>query len=183
LHLVIFIAAVTGTRRGEILALIWEDIDFDVKEIRIRRALRHNATTKRPKSKSGTRTLALPDELAQQLLEHRRVQDLARESYGAAYDDRGFVFAESDGRPWKPNSISTLYRRIVRDAEIGKVKLHELRHSLASILIANGVDIATVAKILGHADKAFTLRQYVHSTSSNDRKADSVMRRRARAAA
>lgn len=182
LHLVIFIAAVTGARRGEILALIWDDFDFDALKIRVRRALRHNATTKRPKSKSGVRVLDMPEELALQLLAYKEKQDEARKAYGDSYDDRGFVFAEPDGRPWKPNSISTLYRRIVRDAGIGKVKLHELRHSLASILIANGVDLATVAKILGHADKSFTARQYVHASGINDSKAQSVIARRAAAA-
>jgi integrase len=161
LHLVIFIAAVSAMRRGEILALTWDAVDLEAGLLHVRKSLRRDSTFKLPKTDRGIRNLAIPPEVADLLRAHKRQQYEIRETV-PQMADLDLVFSNPDGRPWNPNSIGTLYNRICRDSRIGRVKLHELRHSLASLLIAANVDVPTVAEILGHADEAFTMHQYVH---------------------
>lgn len=168
LFLVILIAALTGARRGEILALSWRDVDTEGHRIRIGRSLERDTMLKDPKTDSGFRRVPIPDELLDLLRRHRELQDPHRQVFGAAYDSRDLVFCNDDGSPWKPDSIGTLYRAIVRRSGVGHVRLHDIRHSMASILIAAGVPIATVSKLLGHGDVDVTLRIYTHAFEEDD---------------
>jgi integrase len=168
LFLVILIAALTGARRGEILALSWRDVDEEGRRIRIGRSLERDTTLKDPKTDAGYRRVPIPGELLALLRSHRELQEPHRILLGSAYDHRDLVFCNDDGSPWKPDSIGTLYRAIVLRSGVGHVRLHDIRHSTASILIAAGVPITTVSKLLGHADVYTTLRIYAHAFEEDD---------------
>lgn len=170
LFLVIFIAVVTGLRRSEILALRWRDIDLQLTQLTVAKSLQRDCSLENPKSKRSKRTLWLPSELVE-LLQARRP---------TGYTPDGQVFCDDRGAPWKPDSIGTLYRRIVRDSGIEYVQFKELRHSAASIMIALGVPLPTVSRILGHANTAITGGIYAQAIRELDEHARAVMADNAR---
>jgi hypothetical protein len=96
------------------------------------------------------------------LLGHRLAQDGQRAQLGTAYADHGLVFAEADGNPWHPNHVTKTFTTITRDAGLRRIRLHDLRHGRASLMLAAGVDIAVVSKVLGHASIRTTADTYSH---------------------
>lgn len=81
---------------------------------------------------------------------------------GAGYDDQDAVFAMPDGQPWNPETISQAFDRLVRASELPRIRLHDLRHTHASHLLAAGVNVKVASERLGHASVAFTLDTYGH---------------------
>ncbi len=163
LELPVLIAACSGLRRGEILGLQWRDFDEHGRTLRVDRQVGRGRVLGPPKSESGIRDVPIPQPLVDAFVAHRaRVLGAEASRPRDAYDER-FVFSEADGRPWDPETISTVWRGIVRRAKIGHVRLHDLRHSTGSILIAEGVPIPVVSEILGHASPAITMRVYAHA--------------------
>ena len=169
------LAAATGARRGELLALKWSDLDFVRNKIAINKTLeeigRGNERTiraKAPKTKSGTRTLDLPPDSIAVLREHRAKQMQAALAVGVN-ERNGLMFPK---HPWEPHeyeSPGSLTRRFTRLARWRgfNVHLHQLRHSLASLMLRNHVPVTDVARRLGHANAAITLQIYSHSIESD----------------
>jgi integrase len=172
----IAVAATTGVRRGELVGLRWDDIDAESGTLHVRRAVKHNDgpgwVVGLPKTHQE-RTIALDSFTLAVLKEHRaRVETWAAEA-SVALDPDGYVltFDPSATTPMKPDSLGQAFGRLCRAEGVDELSLHTLRHYSASVLIASGRDVRTVAGRLGHSDAATTLRVYSHMVEGRDRDA------------
>jgi integrase len=105
-----------------------------------------------PKTASGdARVVDLDDGTVGALLGHRLAQDSERAAWGPAYADHGLVFAREDGTPLHPQTVTKRFLRLVDEAGLRRVRLHDLRHGQASLMLAAGVPLAVVSKRLGHS--------------------------------
>jgi integrase len=169
----IAVAIGSGCRRGELLALRWSDVDLEQGTLRIARSLervtlrtakrtRYELRFKEPKTKRSRRTVALPPFVVARLRRCRVEQAERFLHAGAGRPDSSTLLFERDGLPWNPNTFGLTFARIARDAKLPKVRLHDLRHSFASLLLAGGADLKTVSTALGHSTIAVTADTYAH---------------------
>jgi integrase len=177
LHEVILVAVSTGMRRGEVLGLRWPDIDFERSRITVSNALQPDGTLSQPKTVRSRRDIGAPSTVLEALRSHKAHQNELKLALGPAYADCGFVFATEFGASWTPDSISTLYRAIVKRAKLGKLRFHDLRHTAASLMLGEGLPITTVAAILGHANTSTTLSVYAHAIKGSEQGAAMLMER------
>ena len=167
LHAMWVVLGTTGARRGEVLGLTWRHIDFERSRLRIAQALTQvgdeiQVTT--PKSERGKRLIALDAFTLEALKAHRRGQLEERLSLGLGRpSDDGFVFAQPDGEPLHPNAITLAFQHRVRASKVRRIRLHDLRHSAASLMLQAGVNPKVASERLGHASVGFTLTVYSHS--------------------
>jgi integrase len=161
------VALHTGLRRGELLALRWNDVDFEKGTLRVDESLDQHGTFHAPKRKDSRRTLRLTPVSLIALKAHRAHQNKERLKVGERWEDNGLVFPNIVGRLMNP---SNLYRRefqplLERAGLAGKgFTFHSLRHTFATTLAANGVHPSTAQKLLGHKDIRMTLAIYTHAT-------------------
>jgi integrase len=170
------VALFTGCRLSEVLALRWDRIDLDGKMISVREALEqtkaYGIRFKPPKSKAGRRDITLPDILIDILREHRKAAlELRMQLGGGRLPDDALLFADIDGKPLSPNAVSAAWADLAKRIGMPQVSFHALRHTHASQLIDEGVDIVTISKRLGHAKPDITLRTYAHLFRKDDGKA------------
>lgn len=163
-----FVLLVTyGLRRGEVLGLRWQDIDMDHGVLRIRNTLQRfgGAFRQGPvKTKAGRRDLPLLPATRQCLLQ------LRPELTGACQVD-GLIFADEQGKPPDPDSFSKTFQRLARRHDLPVIRVHDLRHTTATLLKDLNVPARDAQSILGHADITTTLRIYQHVTIANRRDA------------
>jgi len=175
LALFVVLAAGTGARRSELIALRWSDVDIDARKIRIGRGivLGTEGLVEKDTKTHSVRNVSL-DATAVRELEGQRTRASAQLSgAGFSWSQAAFVFSSSiDGsRPWFPDSVSRRFRQLCDRAGLRGVRLHDLRHYVATRLLANGVDVRTVAGRLGHRNAATTLNVYAHFLADADRDA------------
>lgn len=159
--------ALAGLRRGEIAGLRWEDVDLDGRTVLIEktrvdvggRALDQDD----PKTASASRVLPLPDALLGELNAAKARQAAERLSLGEAYAGKNYVVCNEAGEPYHPSTLSTMWHGAIKNLAVPQVRLHDARHTCATLMHLQGVPIALVAAWLGHADVSFTLRTYVHA--------------------
>jgi integrase len=162
------LALATGCRRGELLALVWRDIDFPRRLALISKSVEQTAAGLRIKNtKSERPRLCTLPKVAMDALEHLRQKQLARSIYSA----RGYIFCNHSGEILRPDLISQIIVRRLRRAGICDASLHTLRHSHASNLLSNGVPLPAVSARLGHADPQVTARIYSHALPGDDERA------------
>ena len=166
-----WLLATTGMRRGEALGLRWADIDLDRKTIRITRTLITTEVQRvgspgfawgTPKTAKGRRTIALDDDAIAAVKAHRKRQREERLAAGAAYQDQDLVICEPDGAPLHPKTISYQFRKAARAAGLPRIRLHDLRHTHATLALLAGVHPRVVQERLGHANVSITLDTYSH---------------------
>lgn len=163
-----------GLREGEILALRWQDVDWSARAVTITQTLKRSRTgyvIGPPKTAASQRTVALDTQVMHALREHRRAQVQTRLRVGADYHDHDLVVATALGTPLLPSNLRRVFARLCQAAGVPRIRFHDLRHTHASWLVAQGVDIRTVADRLGHAAVSFTLQTYVHSRLDHQRAA------------
>ncbi len=118
------------------------------------------------------------------LVAHGLTQDARRQAWGPAYSDHDLVFAREDGTPLRPERVTKRFSLLVKHVGLRPVRLHDLRHGRASLLLASGTDIAVVSKMLGHSSIALTADTYSHLLDGVGRKAadaaDALIPRRPR---
>jgi integrase len=168
MYWLVLLGVATGARLGELLALRWADIDLDAGTVRIgasRRMVGGRMEVKPPKTAAGVRTVTLGQSTVAALRRLRAEQAQRRLVFGAGYAmAEDLVICKADGRPYRPDSTSTMFRKFVDAAGLPRtVHVHTLRHSAASFLAAAGVPASDIAAQLGHADGgALALKVYVH---------------------
>lgn len=161
----IIVAAGTGMRRGEILGLHWSDVDLDAARLRVVTSLVRlddGPGFAPPKTARGRRPVALPPFVVMALRHHRTKQMKRRLSLGRTWADNDLVFDRGDGEPFDPDSFTHGFRKIARQAGLSHVRLHDLRHAFATMLLGQGIHPAIASAILGHATPGFTMRVYQH---------------------
>lgn len=158
--------ALLACRRGEALGLYWSDIDFKNNEITLKRALIENNLTNTVeiadlKTDNSYRTIPLPKQMRQLLLDIREQRRIAAQGAGEHVIDSPFVFLTAAGKPFRPSSVSRAYKRAADRVGID-THLHELRHAGVTHMLTCGIDPKTVSGFVGHASAQFTLNQYAH---------------------
>ena len=168
------LAATTGLRRGELLGLRWQDVDLDNGRVSIVQTLTVAGGVVRfsePKTARGRRSLALDDATVKALRAHRKQQSEERLAWGPAWQDVGLVFTREDGRHLDPYWPTHALPRLAREAELPRIRLHDLRHSYASAALVAGVSPKVVSDRLGHSTIALTLDTYSHVLPALDEEA------------
>jgi integrase len=174
-----WVMAFTGIRRGEVPGLCWSDVDLDAGVLHVRRAIgrgEKGAYSKATKSDSGNRSIELDSDTVKMLRDHRRAQAERRLLVGPGWRDRaGLVFTEVDGSPIELSRLTSRWRSLTRThaaaAGVAVIRLHDLRHSHATQLLAAGARPEVVTKRLGHSSVAFTLSTYAHVYEGDQRAA------------
>ncbi|OBG09551.1 integrase [Mycolicibacterium fortuitum] len=167
--------AVYGLRRGEILALDWKSVDFDKTTISItaaRLAVSGGSMTGATKTRTSTRILPMPDDLSRALRAERKRQREAKLALGSKWKESGLVVVDEFGQAPHPDTLTKAWRKATESAGLPHVRLHDARHSCATLMHMRGVPVVVIAAWLGHQDAGFTLRTYAHST--NDALADAA---------
>jgi integrase len=177
----IILAASSGARRGELLALRWRDIDLDGGRLSIERGIVRvdDRLIEQGTKTHQSRRISLDSTTVAALKAHKlRMTERARVA-SAAIGSESFVFSNAiDGSsPWHPDSTSRAFRRICQQAGVTRVRLHDLRHYVATRLLAAGVDVRTVAGRLGHRNPSTTLNVYSHFVPEADQDAADALGR------
>lgn len=166
LYLPVALAVATGLRRGELLALRWQDIDLESAQLTVARSLEQtkgNLNFKAPKTDRSRRRIALPQVIVRLLRAHKAKQAQWRLKLGPIYQDQNLVLARDDGAPWPPDNFSTAFAdHIRRHPKLAKVRFHDLRHTHATQLLKQGVHPKIVSERLGHSNISITLDTYSH---------------------
>jgi integrase len=171
LHPIAVVALATGLRRGELLALRWQDLDLDGGTLRVEQTQRGGLVFKAPKTRHGRRTVTLPVSTVALLRDHWKEQQEQRLALGLGKaPDDALVFADWDGSPRPPRTVTQQWRKAMEKASL-TVTFHSLRHTHASTLIAAGLDVLTISRRLGHGSPAITLGVYGHLFKPDDRAA------------
>lgn len=175
------LAASTGARRGELLALRRHDLDLAAGMVSIKRGI---VITDVGLVEQGTKThqarrISLDPRTVEVLSMHLGQQDVLAASIGMAFRVEGFVFTHTlDGSaPWRPDSTTRAFHRLCARCGVVGVRLHDLRHYVATRLLSNGIDVRTVAGRLGHRNPSTTLNVYSHFVPESDRDASTALAR------
>jgi integrase len=161
-----YIELATGLRRGELLGLKWQDIDWKNGIIKVRRQVArvNGEIVEAPlKTKNSYRAVTISQQAIEVLREQKR----------KTHDT--YVFPSPNGGPLSPDSVNNMLKRVLERAGIPKVRFHDLRHTFATIALQNGVNIKTVSGMLGHFSAGFTLDTYAHVTTSAQTEAAQTM--------
>ncbi|HSH58472.1 MAG TPA: tyrosine-type recombinase/integrase [Acidimicrobiales bacterium] len=157
--------ATTGLRRGEALGLRWEDLDLDAGRAAIRQTLSSvggKVSFSTPKTAKSRRSVSLDPATVAALRAHRKAQLTERLAWGSSYEDHGLVFCRENGTPVRPDTLTRQFRDLANGAGLRPLRVHDLRHTYATIALGAGTHPKVVADRLGHATIAVTLDTYSH---------------------
>ena len=158
------ISAMTGMRRGEVLGLRWQDVDFDNARLHVRQAIvsvAYEVIVSSPKNHLA-RVIDVDPGTVEHLRLHRKRQKQERELWGRDYEDHDLVVCKENGTPLHPQTYSQAFERTVKKTELPRIRLHDLRHTHATIALSAGIPTKVISERLGHENPAFTLKQYAH---------------------
>ena len=164
-----YLELVTGLRKGELVALRWEDVDIQNKTISVSKQYVRNPDGSReltqPKTENSVRLVSIPQTAVDLLIqEHDR------------HPDSPCLFPSPvTGEMYHPDSVVKLHEKILKDAGLPHIRFHDLRHTFATTALQNGVDVKTVSSMLGHYDAGLTLRTYTHATRQKQDEAARTM--------
>ncbi len=175
----IIITIFTGVRLGELMGLEWDDIDFRNGIISINKASQYlsekGVFTKDPKTESSIREVAIPDFVVSLLEQYKLWYDEQKSFCGELWTDSNRLFVQSDGKPMHPSTISKWFVKYVGQIGLPVINFHGLRHTNATLLISQNIDVAVVAARLGHAQITTTFNFYVHPIISHNRNAGNAL--------
>jgi integrase len=164
-----------GLRQGEALGLWWSDVELKGGVLRVRRALQRQRggglVFTDPKTMRSKRTIPLPPPLVEALRQHRERQESERLAAGSLWHGSGCVFTTPLGTPVDPRNDYREFKKLLTKASLPSVRLHDLRHTAASPLLAQNVPARVVMEILGHSQIALTMNTYSHAAPDVSREA------------
>jgi len=161
----------TGMRRGELLGLRWQDVRLDVGYLTVRQAVivvRGHPQIKEPKTATSVRTIHLPPTVRDRLVTHGETQRERRErrngrlASGTSQHDGDLVFVTREGGVINPDNLDYDFAKLIRRAGVLRIRIHDLRHTYATLALEQGIPVKVVSENLGHADISTTLRTYAH---------------------
>ena len=171
----IILTVFTGVRLGELMGLEWTDVDFKNGIISINRSSQYlsdmGVFTKVPKTESSIREIAIPEFIIFLLEDYKLWYEEQKSIYGELWTNSDRLFVQADGKPMHPSTISKWFVKYVGQIGLPVINFHGLRHTNASLLVAQNIDIAVISARLGHAQISTTLDFYVHPLLSHNRKA------------
>ena len=165
---------ITGARRGEILGLKWDNVDFDHNRIHICNSILYKPDIgvyeETPKTETSVRFVTLPLETMKLLRKYRAWQNEERLRLGEYYQYQGFVFSQDNGHPMHPDSVKRWLNKFSARHDLPHINPHAFRHTMASMLYFNGVDSVSISKRLGHAQVSTTANIYAHVMEEADQR-------------
>jgi integrase len=168
------LAATTGMRRSELGGAEREFLDLDAGLLEIedtRVVVDGKAEDSDGKTESSRRTISLDPLTVAYLRQHLMMLDKERQAFGSAYHDAGKLLCHGDGQPIHPDTITRRFNRLVDQAGVPRIRLHDVRHTYATVSLDNGIDPKIVSDRIGHANMAYTLQIYTHRSTGRDRDA------------
>ena len=169
----------TGVRLGELMGIEWSDVDLQNGIININKSSQYLSDkgifTKDPKTESSIRDIAIPNFVVSLLEEYKLWYDEQKSIYGELWTNSDRLFVQSCGKPMHPDTISKWFVKFIKGIGLPVINFHGLRHTNATLLIAQQVDVATVSARLGHAQITTTYNFYVHPLQSHNKIAGSVL--------
>jgi len=162
----VVVAVSTGLRLGEALGLQWSDVDITRRQLRVNKTLQRvsglGQILAETKSRRGRRTIFLPVRAAEAFRNEQAHQNDRRIAAGKDWNPTDFVFTSQTGRPLDQRNVLRMFRRMLRKARLPRMRFHDLRHSCASLLLAEGVSPRVVMETLGHSRISVTMDTYTH---------------------
>lgn len=158
--------ALSGLRRGEICGLRWSEVDLDAGVMSIRNnrvSVAGQAVDGLTKTERSNRDLPLTPVLTAALIAARERQDLESAAAGANYGPRTHIVCDVLGHAYHPDTLSNFWQTACKRAGVPQIRLHDARHTCATLMHLQNVPIAVISAWLGHADSAFTMRTYAHA--------------------
>lgn len=184
LYPIIILTLFTGLRKGEVMALKWNNIDFSKRELSVEGSLGrvikeidskghvcHEYKILEPKTEKSKRIVPLSDIAIEALMIQNKAQNEIKKNNSAIYEDRGLVFAKDDGNFLNQRQFMDDYHDFLKKYGIKKVRFHDLRHTFASILLETGQSMKMVQELLGHSTITTSMDLYAHVTQSAKNKA------------
>jgi integrase len=173
------LALMCGLRRGEALALKWNDVDLDGQTVRVQGTLqrrpRVGLVIESPKTARARRTISLPALAVDAIRRHKREQAAERLAAGAHWQHQNFIFATPIGTPLDPRNVTRLFHGLCCRAGLGQRRFHALRHSAATLMLAEGVPLEVISETLGHAGYAITADVYAQVVPKLQQQAAAAM--------
>ncbi len=165
---------ITGARRGEVLGLKWDKVDFEGSRIYICNSVLYSPDIgiyeSTPKTERSRRYITLPAETMQLLRRYRAWQAEERLRLGEYYQNQDFVFSQDNGKPMHPDSVTDYLKKFSKRHGLPHINAHAFRHTMASMLYFNGVDSVSISKRLGHAQVSTTANIYAHVMEEADQR-------------
>ena len=165
---------VTGLRPGEAIGLRWQDVDPVRQTLLVAQQItevRGRSVVGQPKTRRGTRVVPLDDHTASRLDDQRRRQAAEAAAWGSSWRDEGLVFTREDGSPLRPEYVTRHFQKLAARAQLPAIRLHDLRHTNASLALSAGVPLKVVSERLGHSQTAITADLYTHVHAAVGRQA------------
>ena len=164
-----YLELVSGLRKGELVALRWDDLDIQQRTISVSKQYVRNPDGSleltRPKTENSVRLVSIPQTAVELLIQEH-----------AKHPDSPYLFPSPlTGEMYHPDSMVNLHKKILKDAGLEHLRFHDLQHTFATTALQNGVDVKTVSSMLGHYDAGFTLRTYTHATRQKQDEAAQTM--------
>lgn len=181
------IAIFGGLRKGEILALEWQNIDFEHGQVHIIQSacyVKGKIMIKEPKTKDSIRVVTLPQSVLQILEEYQQEQNLYKKRLGNQWHGKNWLFIQADGKIMHINTPYNKFHKLIKEynrsvsekEQLPILSLHALRHTNASLLVrSNKVDTKTISKKLGHSDMVTTMRYYIHSYEESEQETADIL--------
>lgn len=165
LYPVIYFTVIYGLRRSEVLGIKWDSIDFEAGTLTIKHTVVcYDKIVEKDSTKTSAsyRSYPLTDDVKAILLDLRSQEEENRRLLGSAYRKNDYVFKRANGQPFTPDYVTKMFAKLLEKYDLPHIRFHDLRHSCASLLIAQGFDMKDVQEWLGHADYSTTANLYAH---------------------
>lgn len=159
-----YLAITTGMRRGEILGLRWRDVDLEKEMLYVRQTLSKDGKQflSEAKTKTSIRSIKLSNDTVVLLKKHKAVVAKEKLWLGSEYEDNDLIISTSKGTPINPENLKRTFQRLIKEADVPAIRLHDLRHTHATMLLAGGVNVKVISERLGHSNIKTTLDIYSH---------------------